>query len=177
METEYVHLLNTLIVSHKKVDQARVAIGDQGYNNLSKYIDGDTNNISRVDLEARKDKYSKGVNKIRKTTKSETNACGIDVPAEMDGGLKMKEIQKKHEQEVDAEIVCRRIELPVAEDGKRKKINQLSIKEKRDLLRVDQMKMLTGELNARDGIIPNDVKYIVPKSAAMKALVLRINDR
>ena len=66
---------------------------------------------------------------------------------------------------------------PVAEDGKRKKINQLSIKEKRDLLRVDQMKMLTGELKVRDGIIPNDVKYIVPKSAAMKALVLRINDR
>ena len=102
---------------------------------------------------------------------------GIDVPVEMDGGLKMKEIQKKYEKEVDAEIVCRRIELPVDGCGKGKKINQLSIKEKRDLLRVDQMKMLAGELKARDGIIPNDVKYIVPKSAAMKALVVRINGR
>ena len=105
----------------------------------------------------------KGVNKTQKTTKSETNTCGIDVPAEMDGGLQIREIQKKHAKEVDAEIVCRRIELPVAEDGKRKKINQLSIKEKRDLLRVDQMKMLAGELKAGNGISPNDVKYIVPK--------------
>ena len=162
---------------HKKVDRARAAIGDQCYKDLIKFVDGDANKISRVDLEARKDKYSKGVNKIRKTTKSETNTCGMDVPAEMDGGLKMKDIQKKYETEVDAEIVCRRIELPVDEDGKRKPCNQLSMKEKRDLLRIDQMKMLAGELKAGDGIRPSDVKYIVPKSAAMKALVLRINGR
>jgi len=51
------------------------------------------------------------------------------------------------------------------------------MKEKRDLLRIDQMKMLAGELKAGDGIRPSDVKYIVPKSAAMKALVVRINGR
>ena len=89
----------------------------------------------------------------------------MDVPAEMDGGLKMKDIQKKYETEVDAEIVCPRIELPVDEDGKRKPCNQLSMKQKRDLLRIDQMKMLAGELKAGDGIRPSDVKYIVPKSA------------
>ena len=89
----------------------------------------------------------------------------------------MKDIQKKYDKEIEAEIVCRRIELPVDDDGKRKLCNQLSMKEKRELLRIDQMKMLAGELKAGDGIRPSDVKYIVPKSAAMKALVVRINGR
>ena len=50
------------------------------------------NKISCVDLEARKVKYSKGIGKIQTTAKSETNTRGIDVPAEMEGGLKMKYI-------------------------------------------------------------------------------------
>ena len=64
---------------HKKVDRARSAIGVQWYDTLVKHIDGDANKISRVDLEARKVKYSKGIDKIGKTTKSETNTCGIDM--------------------------------------------------------------------------------------------------
>ena len=105
------------------------------------------------------------------------NACGIDVPAEMEGGLKIKDVQKKYEEVIDAEIVCRRIELPLDEDGRRKLCTQLNIEEKPDLLRVDQMKMLAEELKGGDGIKPSDVKYIVPKSAAMKALVAKINGR
>ena len=101
----------------------------------------------------------------------------MDVPAEMDGGLKMKDIQKRYDKEIEEEMVCRRIELPVGEDGNRKRSDHLSMKEKRDLLRVDQMKMFAAELKAGDGIKPNDVKYIVPKSAALKALVARINAR
>ena len=62
-------------------------------------------------------------------------------------------------------VVFRRIELPLDRDGKRKKCNQLSTKENRDLLRIDQMKMLAGELKAGDGIRPKDVKYTAPKSA------------
>ena len=101
----------------------------------------------------------------------------MDVPAEMEGGLKIKDIQKRYDKEIEEEIVCRRIDLPVDEDGNRKTFCQLSMKEKRDLLRVDQMKMLAGELKAGDEIKPNDVKYIVLKLAAMKALVARINGR
>ena len=133
--------------------------------------------ISRVDLEARKVKYSKSVDKIRKITKSEMNACDIDVRAKMEGGLKMKDVQKKYEEVIDAEIVCRRIKLPLDEDGRKKTCTQLNIKEKRDLLRMDQMKMLAEELKGGDGIKPSDVKYIVPKLAAMKALVAKINGR
>ena len=74
------------------------------------------------------------------------------------------------------QISFRRIEFPEDDDGNKKTFDQLSMKEKRDLLRVDQMKMLAEELKAGDGIRPSDVKYIVPQSAAMRALVVRINN-
>ena len=38
---------------------------------------------------------------------------------------------------------------------------------------MDQMKMLAEELKGGDAIKPSDVKYIVPKSAAMTALVAK----
>ena len=65
--------------------------------------------ISRVDLEARKEKYSKGVEKPRKITKSEQNACGPGISAEIDGGLKKCYLIRKYEKETKAEIHCRRI--------------------------------------------------------------------
>ena len=37
------------------------------------------------------------------------------------------------------------------------------------------MKMLSGELKAGEGIKPSNIKYIVPRSTAMSALVTKIN--
>ena len=160
---------------NKKVERARSVIGEERYGQLVKYFDGDANRISRVDLEKRKDKYAKGVDKPRKVTKSEQSNCGIDVPAEMDGGLKVKDIQRKYDEEIKAEIDCRGIEYPKDDAGNTKAYDQLSMKEIRDLLRVDQLKSLAGDGKAGDGIRPSDIKYIVPRSAAMRALVVRIN--
>ena len=160
---------------NRKAERARASIGQENYRQLVTFIEDATNKMSHVDLEARKTKYSSGIDKPRKVTKSERNNCGIDVPAEMDGGLKIKDIQRKYDKEIKAEIACRRIELPEDENGNKKTYTQLSMKEIRDLLKVDQMKMLTGELKAGDGIRPSDVKYIVPQSAAMQALVATIN--
>ena len=67
----------------------------------------------------------------------------------------MKYIQKKYEEVIGAEMVCRSIELSLDEDGRRKASNQLNIKEKRDLLRFDHVKMLAGQLRAGDGIKPS----------------------
>ena len=97
-----------------------------------------------------------------KVTKSERRSCGIDMPAEMDAGLKIKDIQKKYDKEIKVKISFRRIELPEDDDGNKKTFDQLSMKEKRDLLRVDQMKMLAEDLKAGGGIRSSDVKYIVP---------------
>ena len=68
-----------------------------------------------------------------KTTKSETSARGIDVPKEMEGGLNTKDTRKKCKEVIAAEIFCRRIKLPVNEDGRREKCNQLNTEEKRDI--------------------------------------------
>ena len=76
---------------NSKVEQACAVAGNEQYRQLVKYIEGDANKTSAVDLKKRKSKIAKGINKSRKITKSEQNNCGIDVPAEMDGGLKIKD--------------------------------------------------------------------------------------
>ena len=51
----------------------------------------------------------------------------------------------------------------------------LKHKEKVDYLRPDEMKNLAAQGKGRDGIQSGDVKYIVPCSAEMVALVTVIN--
>ena len=160
---------------NSKVERAHAGADDEQYRQLVKYIDGDANKTSRVDLEKRKSKIAKGISKSRKITKSEQNNCGVDVPAEMDGGLKIKDIQRKYDKALEAEINCRGIAYPKDENGNPKAYGQLSMKEVRDLLKIDQMKTLAEELKAKDGIKPSNAKYIVPWSAALKALVTRLN--
>jgi len=126
-------------------------------------------------LEAQKEKYAEGVEKPRKETKSEQSRCGLDIPAEMDGGLKKKDIQKKYDAQIRAEIEFRRLVYPRDEEGNRKTYEQLSIAEKKELLINDEMGIIASELRAREGIQPDDVKYITPQSQEMKALVVRIN--
>ena len=53
--------------------------------------------------------------------------------------------------------------------------NELKHKEKKDLLRLDEMQNLVVKGKAQDGIKPSDIKYIVPRSAEMIALVSIIN--
>ena len=48
------------------------------------------------------------------------------------------------------------------------------MKEKKDMLKVDEMKNLADKSKAREGIQPSDTKYIVPQSAEMKAFVITI---
>ena len=42
---------------------------------------------------------------------------------------------------------------------------------------MDQMKMLAEEVKEGDGIKPSNVKYIIPKLLALKALLTKINGR
>ena len=153
---------------HAEVERARTLVGTETYTKLLWHIDGDANKISRVDLEARKEKYSEGVEKTRKVTKSEQSKCALDVPAEMDGGLKKKHVLKKYDDQIKAEIVCRKIE-------PKKPYNELSMAEKKEILWDNEMQRLVLEGKGRDGIETKSVKYIVPQSSEMKALVERIN--
>ena len=151
-----------------RAERARLAVGPSQCALLTKYLEGDTNRSSRVDLEERKEKYAEGINKKRKITKSEQNSCGADVPAKMDGGITIRNLQVKYDTQIKAEIIFRGIKLD-------KLYKDLKHKEKVDYLRLDEMKNLVAQGKARDGIKPGDVKYIVPCSAEMVALVTAIN--
>jgi hypothetical protein len=86
----------------------------------------------------------------------------------MDGGLKIKYILQKYDKEIRAEIECRGIRLS-------KPYTQLSMMEKKNLLKVDEMKNLAVQLKAREGIQPSDVKQIAPQLAEMLALAVALN--
>ena len=60
-------------------------------------------------------------------------------------------------------------------DGKPKPFKKPTMKEKRDLLVLDEIRVLAAEGKASDGIEPRNVKYIVPQSTEMKELAARIN--
>ena len=74
----------------------------------------------------------------------------------------------KYDAQIKAEIIFQGIKL-------NKPYKDLKHKEKVDYLRLDEMKNLVAQGKARDGIKPGDVKYIVPCSAEMVALVTVIN--
>ena len=93
----------------------------------------------------------------------------------MDGGLKKKDIQKKHDAAIRAEIEFRRLVYPRDADEDWKTYKQLSIAEKKELLINDEMGVITTKLQAREGIHPDDDKYITPQLQEMKDLVVRIN--
>ena len=61
-----------------------------------------------------------GIEKQRKITKPEMDVCGPDVPAEMDSGLKKKDLVRKYDRHINAEMEKRRIKYPKGEDDKSK---------------------------------------------------------
>ena len=90
--------------------------------------------------------------------------CGTDLTAEMGGAVKAGKLFGKHDDATKAETEARQIELPKA-------WGDLSTKEERDLLCVDEMKQPMAKGKARDGINVSDVKQIVPVSDELKALM------
>ena len=56
---------------NSRVEESCVIIGDKRYNRLLDHIEGDSNTISRIGLEARKVVYAEGVKQSRTPTKSE----------------------------------------------------------------------------------------------------------
>ena len=64
---------------HTEVERAGASGRTKTYTKLLKHIVGDVNKISRADLEARKEKHSKGMDKTRKVIKSEQSKCAADV--------------------------------------------------------------------------------------------------
>ncbi len=134
-------------VFNSNIEKELAVIGKEKHGEIGKYITRDTNKVSRVNLDATKEKFAKGIDKVRKLTKAETNTCGLDVPGEMDGRVKMKDLQKKYTPQMKAEFKARCIK--VAADFH---WDTAKIKDIHDYLCVHEMQQLTEEGKARDGI-------------------------
>ena len=88
--------------------------------------------------------------------------------AQMDGGITIQNLQRKYDNKIKAAMIFCNIVLD-------RPYKQLKHKEKVDALRLDEMKNLVAQGKAQDVIKHSDVKYVVPWSAEMIALVSRIN--
>ena len=87
----------------------------------------------------------------------------------MDGGLKKKDIQRKYDRQIRAEIEFRKLQL-------KKPYEELTMAEKKELLINSEMGIRAAQLKARDGISPGDITYITPQSEELQDLVKSINN-
>ena len=89
--------------------------------------------------------------------------------ADMGGAVKMTALTNKVDTVIFAEVSIHQIEL--TNDW-----SNLSIKEKCDILRKDEMKRLAAEGKDRDGIKIDDIKQIIPVSDAMIAMMEALSE-
>ena len=73
--------------------------------------------------------------------------------------LKKKNIQQQYDREMRAEMEQRCIKYPKYKNGKSKSFKKLTLKEKRDLLVQDEIRVLAADGNARAGIESHNLKY------------------
>ena len=81
-------------------------------------------------MDKRKDAFAVGIERQLKMTKLEMNVCGPNVPAEMDGSLKKKDLVQKYDRHIKAEMKKRLINCPKGKGGKSKFFKKLSMKER-----------------------------------------------
>ena len=70
------------------------------------------------------------------------HSCGVDIPVEVDGGIAIRNVQKKYNKQLEAEFIHRGI-------GHREPYKKLSMKEKANLLRISETKNLVAEGKAQ----------------------------
>jgi len=147
----------------KEADAAREKIGDAEYRRIRDTLKGDANRRSTKERKAKTLKFSTDIQKKRVVIKAEMNSR-VDVTAQMGGGVLLHILTRTNnfEPHIDAECEARNIK------GYR---TNLTIGEKKKLLRTDELKIWAAQGKARDGIKQNDVNYIVPQSEMMKSLV------
>ncbi len=144
-------------------------MGTERFNALLDHLTGDSEKASGYDLEATKQKYAAALEKPRNVTKSELNMNGGDITAEMGGAIKWGTIVVKYDAVMRAELEARGVELP-------KEYSEMSWKEKKAVLRLDEMKRVAAEGKGRDGIKVTKITDIVPISNEMIAKMAEMND-
>lgn len=151
----------------KRVDKGRKKLGKANLQNIRTRLSN--SKASKKERDKALKKYAKVLEKQNKLVKAE-EAAGVDIQARVDGGILLRIMTKKNNFEdlVDVEILAREITMNKKKVTK-KKLADLTIAEKRKLLRQDEMaKLLTNAGIAQRGMKEADVKHIIPVSDEMK---------
>ena len=129
--------------------------------------------------ESTKKRYTKGVQKKRKMTKSEQNETGLLITPELQGSLKRKFLTKRHEKAVDAEILHRMLKIPHPDREDRKEVKATKNLLKKTSISIKKRVLLDDELGLhakkfkRKGVAYNlmDIQSIKAQSEEMKKLI------
>ena len=133
--------------------------------------------------ESTKKRYTKGVQKKRKMTKSEQNETGLLITPELQGSLKRKFLTKRHEKAVDAEILHRGLKIPHPDREDRKEVKATKGHLKKTSITIKKRCLMDDELGLhakrfkRKGVGYNlsDIKSIKAQSEEMKKLIGEID--
>ena len=126
----------------------------------------DVNKTSAFELEEVISMYKKGMNKKCKITASESNTGGICVTAQMSGKILLSILNRTkegHNVHIDAEIAERGIEPPMS-------LDEMTWADKKNLLKIDEFKILAEKGQLMNTPEWKDVKEIWPQSDKMREL-------
>ena len=148
----------------RSVEEAAKNMDEVKRNELYAFIGSEQSRQSTKDKKELVNKVKTGAKKTRNVTKSEF-VGGVEVTAEMDGGILFSILTKKngHEEHVDAEIVERKIESKLS-----KPLADEAIGKKLELLKSEALLEKVEAKRAAPGDKPPNC--IIPRSAKMKSL-------
>lgn len=117
------------------------------------YLAGGGDKTSGEDADKAIERYTKGTEKARKITEADQNMNGIDITAEKCGRVVIRDLVTEYKPQVKIEIEARQIELP-------KDFEDMTTKERREILRLDEIKNRTLMGLGREGTKPTDVPVL-----------------
>ena len=154
-----------------KVDKAKAGMTDlqKKYDALSKRLSGPKKKASTIEIEKKLSAFRISLSKQHKTNKAEL-PVGVHQTAWVKGAVFLRLLTKKHKMDgaVDAETQERAIELTKSKklEVYEAKLKELTIAEKRKLLREDELKRRIDE-----ELKIGEITYIIPRSEEMKSFL------
>jgi len=159
--------LNYLDAYFKTVDKGRKRIGLSNIKKIKERLS--SSKASEKERNAMMKRFAKDMKRRRKINKAEL-AAGVEKPARVDGGIYLRIMTKKNNFEplVDTEVLAREIKR-VKKKLTSKQLKELTIAEKRKLLRQDEMSNIMRDPGrAQMGMKESEVKHIMPVSDSIK---------
>ena len=158
-------------------------LSDEKYEEVYDFVCTAKSKTSTELKESTKKRFTHGVQKKRKITKSEQNETGLMITPELQGSLKTKFLTKKYEKAVDAEILHRGLKIPHPERDDRREVKANQRLLKKTSISIKKRCLMDDELGLharrfkKKGVAYNltDIKSIKAQSNEMKRLIREID--